>query len=142
MTITRIAGSRVTLLALLCGSLTLAPFVAAVAGQSATAKHTSSAVIAPSSNVQYRQNAQQQQTRSQLQQSQLEQQLHQSVSDNAKRPSASDAPALKQMDQADQSRAARAHAAQQDLLDRHQHAAELPRVIPQSRPPASSRSGG
>jgi DNA gyrase/topoisomerase IV subunit B len=127
---------------LLCTAIVSIPFGSACAWQSGTtpSQRPTTVVIAPPPSVQYQQTVQQQQTRDQLQKSQLEQQLHQGVSDNAKRPSANDPRSQQQLDQADQAQQDRDRASQQALLERQQHATELPRVIPRSLP-ASSRSG-
>jgi transcription elongation GreA/GreB family factor len=71
----------------------------------------------------------------------LQQQLRQRVSDNAKLPTAKDARARRQLDQADQAQRDRERARQQDLLDRERDAADLPRVVPQALP-APKQSGG
>lgn len=135
MTITRPAWHSPLLRTLLAGVLALAPLGAACAWQQAGAQP----VIRPvPPGVRFQQDAQQQQTRDDLQKSQLQQRLQQSVSDNAKRPMAKDARALRQLDQADQSQRDRDRARQQDLLDRERAAADLPRVVPQT----SGRSGG
>ena len=90
---------------------------------------------------QFQQTVQQQQLSSQLQLSQQQQQLQQDVSSTAQRPFAGNPQAAQQAKQADQARQARARARQQDLLQREQNAAALPRVIPQAFP-APARSGG
>ncbi|MFC5435339.1 hypothetical protein ACFPME_02140 [Rhodanobacter umsongensis] len=114
---------------LLAGVLALAPLGAACAWQNR----------AQASGQQYRQTAQQQQTRDQLQKSQLQQQLRQGVSDNARRPNATDARTQRQQDEADRAQRARDRANQQDLLDRERGAPVLPRVVPKDLPtPAHS----
>ncbi|WP_254423887.1 hypothetical protein [Rhodanobacter sp. C03] len=109
------------------GVLALLPLGAACAVQPAQAN-----------SAQYQQTVQQQQTRDQLQKSQQQQQLHQDVSDNAKRPLANNPQAQQQMDQADRAQQDRDHATQQDLLNRQQNAADLPRVVPQPQPAPTS----
>ncbi|WP_447735264.1 hypothetical protein [Rhodanobacter soli] len=138
MTITRLAWHSPPIRMLLAGLLTLAPLGAACAWQQSGTQP----VIRPvPPNVRFQQDAQQQQLRDELQKSQLQQQLHQSVSDNAKRPTAKDARARRQLDQADEAQRDRDRARQQDLLDRERDAANLPRVVPQALP-APKRDGG
>lgn len=138
MTITRLAKHFPLLRTLLVGVLTLVPLGAACAWQQSNTQP----VIRPvPPSVRFQQEAQQQQVRDELQKSQLQQQLHQSVSDNAKRPAANDARALRQLDQADQAQRDRDRAHQQDLLDRERAAADLPRVVPQALP-APKQNGG
>lgn len=138
MTITRPAWHSPLLRTLLAGVLALAPLGAACAWQQSGTQP----VIRPvPPSVRFQQDAQQQHVRDELQKSQLQQQLRQSVSDNAKRPAAKDARALRQLDQADQAQRDRDRARQQDLLDRERDAADLPRVVPQALP-APKQSGG
>jgi hypothetical protein len=137
MTKTRIAKSRFAMRALLVGASVIAPFGLAHAWQSSRY----STVVAPPPSVRAQQNVQQQQTRNQVQQSQLQQQLHQSVSDNARQPNANNPQAQRQSQQADQARQDRERAAEQDALDRQRAASELPRVVPQNRPPAANSGG-
>ncbi len=138
MTITRPASHFPLLRTLLAGALALVPLGAACAWQQSGTQP----VIRPvPPSVRFQQDAQQQQVRDELQKSQLQQQLRQGVSDNAKRPTAKDARAQRQLDQADEAQRDRERARQQDLLDRERDAANLPRVVPQA-PPASGRSGG
>jgi hypothetical protein len=89
---------------------------------------------------QYQQMAQQQQTRDQLQKSQVEQQLHQSVTDNARRPNASNPRTQQQQDAAERAQHERDRANQQDLLDRERDSTTLPRVVPKDLP-APAHSG-
>ena len=124
---------------LLEGVLTLAPFGLAAAWQ--TSPPAPVVILQPSSAQQFQQTVQQQQLSSQLQQSQLQQQLQQDVSSTAQRPFAGNPQAVQQARQADQARQNQARARQQDLLQRAQNAAALPRVIPQAFP-APARSGG
>jgi hypothetical protein len=138
MTITRPAWHSPLLRTLLASALAFAPLGAACAWQQSGTQP----VIRPvPPNVRFQQDAQQQQLRDELQKSQLQQQLHQSVSDNAKRPTAKDARARRQLDQADQAQRDRDRARQQDLLDRERDAANLPRVVPQALP-APKHDGG
>ena len=130
MTITRKVWLCPMARACVTGVLVLAPLGAACAWQSA----------AKASSLQFQQNASQQQTRDQLQKSQLSQQLRQGVTDNAKRPTAKQARAQQQLDDADRAQRDRDRANQQDLLDRERAAAALPRVIPKDLPPPP-RSG-
>jgi preprotein translocase subunit SecF len=124
----------------LLGVLVLAPVGVACAWQSTVQPVVRPVVVAPP-DAQFQQTVQQQQVRNQLQQSQLQQQLHQSVSDTAKTPSARNALASSQQEQADEAQRDRDRAAQQDAVDRYRARASLPRVIPQDAP-ASPRSGG
>ena len=122
--------------------LTLAPIGLAVAWQ--TPPPAPVVILQPSpaqQAQQFQQTVQQQQLSSQLQQSQLQQQLQQDVSSTAQRPFAGNPQAAQQARQADQARQNQARARQQDLLQREQNAAALPRVIPQAFP-APARSGG
>ncbi len=73
-----------------------------------------------------------QRTRDHAQKHQTQQQLRQEVSDNAKRPLASNSPA-RQQDQADRDGHDRDRAKLQDLLGQHD-AADLPRVVPKALP--------
>ncbi|HEV2681900.1 MAG TPA: hypothetical protein VGV14_15460 [Rhodanobacter sp.] len=123
---TRIVSHSFEIRALLIGVLALAPLGAAGAWQSTQS--------AQSAAQQYQQTAQQQQVSDQLQKSQLEQQLHQSVSDNAKRPTASNPRTQQQLDAADRAQRERDRASQQDLLNRERDAAKLPRVVPKDLP--------
>ncbi|OOG49157.1 hypothetical protein [Rhodanobacter sp. C01] len=124
MTITRIATHFSVMHALLfVGIAALLPLGTACAAQSAQAQAA-----------QYQQTVQQQQTRDQLQKSQQQQQLRQNVSDNAKVPLANNAQAQQQIQQADRAQQDRDRATQQDLLNRQQNAADLPRVVPQPQP--------
>ena len=138
MTISRPAWHSPLIRTLLAGVLTLAPLGAACAWQQSGTQP----VIRPvPPNVRFQQDAQQQHVRDELQKSQLQQQLRQRVSDNAKLPTAKDARARRQLDQADQAQRDRERARQQDLLDRERDAADLPRVVPQALP-APKQSGG
>lgn len=120
MTITRIIKRSFVTHILLAGTLALLPLGVACAWQSAQAQAA-----------RFQQTVQQQQTRDQLQKSQQQQQLQQNVSDNAKLPLANNAQAQQQIEQADR-------ATQQDLLNRQQNAADLPRVVPQTQPAPAS----
>ena len=124
MTITRLIKQFPMTHTLLAGVLALLPLSVTCAAQS-----TQQAQAA-----QFQQTVQQQQTSDQLQKSQQQQQLHQSVSDNAKLPLANNAPAQQQIEQADRAQQDRDRATQQDLLNRQQNAADLPRVVPQPQP--------
>jgi len=112
---------------LLIGTLALLPLGAACADQSTQAQAA-----------QFQQTVQQQQTRDQLQKSQQQQQLHQNVSDNAKLPLAGNPQAQQQIEQADRAQQDRDRATQQDLLNRQQNAADLPRVVPPPQPAPTS----
>jgi len=145
MRITSVASSPRLLDALLIALIVLAPV-----GVTHAAQAVAPPIVMPQrtaapntqfQQIQFQQVVQQQQVRDQLQKSQLQQQLQQSVSDNAKRPGANDPLLQRQLDQSDRARHDRDRAALQDLLDRYQSRAALPRVIPQAAP-ASSRSGG
>ena len=129
MTITRVIKHFPMTHALQAGVLALVPLGAVCAAQSTQAQAA-----------QFQQTVQQQQTRDQLQKSQQQQQLHQNVSDKAKLPLANNAPAQQQIEQADRAQQDRDRATQQDLLNRQQNAADLPRVVPQA-PPASTSGG-
>jgi len=120
MTITRVIKHFPVTHTLLAGVLALSPLGVACAMQAQSA--------------QFQQTVQQQQTRDQLQKSQQQQQLHQNVSDNAKLPLANNTQAQQQIEQADRAQQDRDRAAQQDLLNRQQNAADLPRVLPQTQP--------
>jgi hypothetical protein len=74
-----------------------------------------------------------------LQSQQLQQQLQRGVADNAKRPLPADSPTRNQVEQAAAARQYRDRAAQQDLLDRFQHA-NVPPPVPRLQP-AGARSG-
>ena len=126
---------------LLEGMLTLAPIGLAAAWQ--TPPPAPVVILQPSSSPaqQFQQTVQQQQLNNQLRQSQLQQQLQQDVSSTAQRPFAGNPQAVQQARQADQARQNQARAHQQDLLQRAQNAAALPRVIPQPFP-VPARSGG
>ncbi|WP_449428906.1 hypothetical protein [Rhodanobacter umsongensis] len=127
MTITRVVTHfSVTHALLFAGIATLLPLGAACA-QSTQARAA-----------QFQQTVQQQQTRDQLQKSQQQQQLHQNVSDNAKLPLANNAQAQQQIQQADRAQQDRDRATRQDLLNRQQNAADLPRVVPQGQPVPTS----
>ena len=121
--------------------LTMAPIGLASAWQTPPPAPVVILQPSPSPAQQFQQTVQQQQLRDQLQQSQLQQQLQQDVSSTAQRPFAGNPQAVQQARQADQARQAQARARQQDLLQREQNAAALPRVIPQAFP-APARSGG
>jgi hypothetical protein len=123
MTITRIIKRSFVTHILLAGTLALLPLGVACAWQSTQAQAA-----------RFQQTVQQQQTRDQLQKSQQQQQLQQNVSDNAKLPLANNAQAQQQIEQADRAQQDRDRATQQDLLDRQQNAADLPRVVPQTQP--------
>lgn len=128
MTITRVVTHfSVTHALLLVGIAALLPLGTACATQSAQAQAA-----------QYQQTVQQQQTRDQLQKSQQQEQLRQNVSDNAKSPLANNSQAQQQIQQADRSQQDRDRATQQDLLNRQQNAADLPRVVPQPQPAPTS----
>lgn len=129
MTITRIATHFPVAHALLFAGIAALLPVGATRAQSAQARAA-----------QYQQTVQQQQTRDQLQKSQQQQQLRQNVSDNAKLPLANNSQAQQQIQQADRAQQDRDRAAQQDLLNRQQNAADLPRIVPQGQP--ASNGGG
>ena len=139
MTISSCRTSPAIRRTLLAGVLALAPIGIAAAWQ--TPPPAPVVILQPSSAQQFQQTVQQQQLRDQLQKSQLQQQLQQDVSNTARRPMAGYPQAMQQADQADQARQNQARARQQDLLQREQNAAALPRVVPQAFP-APARSGG